>query len=60
MTSRATPSLPSAPGGGVEGGGKGGALTDPGQEERYAEVVEELVSALQDVSKDSGVDIKTI
>jgi len=60
MTSRATPSLPSAPGGGGEGGGKGGALTDPGQEERYAEVVEELVSALQDVSKDSGVDIKTI
>ncbi|GAB5033864.1 Hypothetical protein NocV09_01501790 [Nannochloropsis oceanica] len=60
MTSRATPSLPSAPGGGGEGGGKGGALTDLGQEERYAEVVEELVSALQDVSKDSGVDIKTI
>ena len=35
-------------------------MTDPGQEERYAEVVEELVSALQDVSKDSGVDFKTI
>lgn len=47
-TSRATPSAGDA------------GLTDPDKEARYVEVVEELVSALQDVGMDSGVDIKTI
>ncbi len=46
---------PRAPGAAAASG-----LLDPEKEARYAEVVGELVSALQDVGQDSGVDIKAI
>lgn len=56
----------SGSGGSSAGAGAGVAPRLPGsgldadKEARYAEVVGELVSALQDVGKDTGVDIKTI